>query len=226
MDEPRWTASADLPKPLTLAAEHMAGYRHEWYICGGWAVDLLLGRQTRDHLDVDIAVFEGDQHALHSHLAGWQLLGHDDAVADDCPDQWDGRWLKPPGHVHANTSTMAGTELDIQICPRAGDDWVLLTGASEPSFNLAMTECRGDNRWGELPVVSALIVLYFKALAPRWRMGSRAAPRPQDEADLEALLPTLDQTQRHWLRDAIAANEPDHPWLTKLWTGPSLTRKC
>lgn len=216
MDERLVTAQADLPKPLALAAEHMAGYRHDWFICGGWAVDLMLGRQTRDHLDVDIAVFEDDQRALHSHLEGWHLLGHDDAVADDCPDQWDGRWLTPPAHVHANTSTMLGTELDIQICPRTRDKWVLVTGATEPRINLPMTECRGESRWGELPVVSAVVILYFKALAPRWRMQPRQAPRPQDEADLDTLLPTLDPTQRHWLRQAIAANEPTHRWLTKL----------
>jgi len=218
MDERLSTAAAELPKPLALAAEHMAGYHGDWYICGGWAVDLLLGRQTRDHLDVDIAVFEDGQQALHTHLAGWHLLGHDDAVADDCQDQWDGRWLNPSAHVHANTPTMAGTELDIQICPRADDEWVLVTGASEPPMTMAMTECRGDNHWNELPVVSALVVLYFKALAPRWRMGSREVPRPKDEADLHALLPTLDATQRGWLHDAIATNEPDHRWLSKLRT--------
>jgi len=194
----------------------MAGYPHDWYICGGWAVDLLLGRQTRDHLDVDIAVFEPDQRALHSHLDGWQLLGHDDAVADDCPDQWDGRWLTPPAHVHANTPTMAGTELDIQICPRVGEEWVLVTGATEPRTTLPITSWRGQARWGALPVVSALVILYFKALAPRWQMTPRTAPRPHDDADLDSLLPTLDPTQRQWLRQAIAAIDPDHRWLAKL----------
>jgi lincosamide nucleotidyltransferase A/C/D/E len=40
------------------------------WIAGGWAVDALVGRQTRDHLDLDVAVDERDFDAL---LA---LLGH------------------------------------------------------------------------------------------------------------------------------------------------------
>ena len=216
MDEHQPTRQAGLAKPLMLAADHMVGYGLDWYICGGWAVDLLLGRQTRDHGDVDIAVLEDDQQALHAHLDGWQLLGHDDAVADDCPDQWDGRWLKPPAHVHANIPTMAGTELDIQICPRRGDEWVLVTGSSEPAASLSLADCRGVARWADLPVVSALVVLYFKALMPRWRMSPREALRPQDEADLDSLLPTLDPAQRNWLRRMIAKNEPTHGWLAKL----------
>lgn len=216
MDDIPSASQAALPKPLALAAEHMAGYPHEWFVCGGWAVDLLLGRQTRDHDDVDIVVFEDDQRALHSHLDGWQQLGHDDAVAEACLDQWDGRWLTPPAHVHANTETMAGTELDIQICPRTGDEWVLITGQTEKPTHLPMAECRGVARWSGLPVASAPVVLYFKALMPVWRLKPRQAPRPKDEADLDSLLPTLDRTQRHWLRQAISVIEPNHQWLGKL----------
>lgn len=205
-----------LPEPLRLAAEHMAGYPRAWFICGGWATDLLLGRQTRDHGDVDIAVFEDEQEALYRHLADWRLLGHDDAVADDCQDQWDGRSLTPPAHVHANTPSMAGTELDIQICPRIGDDWILATGADEPPAALSMPRCQGEARWGDLPVVSAPIVLYFKALMPRWRMTPRPAPRDHDEADLVNLLPRLSVAERRWLRDAVERTEPNHVWLSRL----------
>ncbi len=30
--------------------------RRGWYVCGGWALDLFLGRVTRAHKDVDVAV--------------------------------------------------------------------------------------------------------------------------------------------------------------------------
>ncbi|WP_161606344.1 nucleotidyltransferase domain-containing protein [Microlunatus speluncae] len=205
--------SLPLPAPLVRAAERFAGYDREWYVCGGWATDLLLGRQTRDHLDVDLVVWQHDQATLRSHLEGWQLLGHDNAVAGDCPDQWDGRRLEPPAHIHANTPTMAGTELDIQICELAGDEWVL---ATEPRITLPRSACRGEAAWGDLPVVSAAIIVYYKAIPPRWRTDPRPARRPHDEADFLALLPTLSRSQRSWLRHAIAADQPDHDWLRRL----------
>jgi len=207
---------APLPGPLVRAADHLAGYGHDWALCGGWAVDVLLGRQTRDHLDVDIAVFQEDQAELRSHLHGWRLVGHDDAVAEDCPDQWDGRWLDVPGHIHANTATMDGTELDIQICSRVDDAWVL---SDDPHVALPMSATHGIAPWGRLPVVSAPIILYYKAVPPRWRAkpdDPQPPRRPKDEADFTALLPLLAPQQRTWLHEAITAGQPDHDWLRRL----------
>ncbi len=53
-----------VPEPVARVADLMATYRGAWSICGGWAVDAWLGRQTRDHADVDIAVYQDDHHAL------------------------------------------------------------------------------------------------------------------------------------------------------------------
>lgn len=210
------TSNMPIPAPVARAADHLAGYGHDWFVCGGWAVDLLLGRQTRDHLDVDIAVFQEDQQALRAHLSGWKLLGHDDAVAEDCPDQWDGRWLKLPAHVHAGTDTMAGTELDIQICQRTATDWVF---SAEHQVTRMLDDCYGTSAWGGIPIVSPLVIIYYKALPPRWRAkptDSPPSPRPHDEADLAALAPTLNDAQRLWLREAIAAGNPGHSWLQRL----------
>ena len=207
------------PTPVSLAARHLEGYRGEWYICGGWAVDLLLATETRPHLDVDVAVFHHEQRHLHEHLRGWHTLGHDDAVADDCPDQWDGRELSVPGHVHANTPSMAGTELDIQINVRAGSEWIL---CDNPRVTLAHTESTaGPRPWG-VPLVSAPVVLYFKAAARGWRQDPAAppgTPREHDQADFEALRPILTPAQQSWLRQAIEAHDPDHPWLGELAYG-------
>jgi hypothetical protein len=206
-------SGAPLPDSLVRAADHLAGYGRDWFICGGWAADLLLGRQTRDHLDVDIQVFQEDQGVLRSHLGGWRLLGHDNAVAEDSPDQWDGRWLEPPAHIHANTESMAGTELDIQIGQRTGDEWIL---SNEPQVTLPVSACRGIASWGDLPVVSAPIIVYFKAIPPRYRTNPRPARRAHDEEDFDTLPPTLDPAQRAWLRTAITAHQPDHDWLSRL----------
>lgn len=218
---PRPLAAA--PTPVVLAAQHLEGYRGEWYICGGWAVDLLLGKETRPHLDVDVAVFQHEQRDLHEHLSGWSALGHDDAVSETCPDQWDGRELSVPAHIHANIGSMAGTELDIQINTRVGRDWLL---CENPRVTLPHEECVVDpEAWG-VPMVSAAVVLYFKAAARGWRGGLPAPAstlRDHDQADFDGLLPTLTQLQRTWLYQAISVHDADHPWLQRLARSPRST---
>jgi hypothetical protein len=36
--------------------ELMRGFAAPWWVAGGWALDLWLGRRTRDHEDLDVAV--------------------------------------------------------------------------------------------------------------------------------------------------------------------------
>ncbi|TMF97813.1 MAG: hypothetical protein E6I03_13425, partial [Chloroflexi bacterium] len=67
-----------IPEDVARIAELMSTYRAAWALAGGWAVDAWLGRLTRDHGDVDLAVFENDRQALFEHLAGWQLIAHEE----------------------------------------------------------------------------------------------------------------------------------------------------
>ena len=38
------------------AARRLAGVRAPWAVAAGWAIDLFLGRERRDHEDLEIAV--------------------------------------------------------------------------------------------------------------------------------------------------------------------------
>jgi hypothetical protein len=78
-----------VPEPIARVADLMFNYRADWCLCGGWAVDAWVGRETRDHGDVDLAVFQDDLPVLFEHLAAWQLIAHDPLG----PQQraWDGR---------------------------------------------------------------------------------------------------------------------------------------
>jgi hypothetical protein len=56
-----------------------------YWIIGGWAIDLAVGRVTRDHADVDVMLLERDKHAL------WNDLPADVQIA------WSGRRLTVHG---------------------------------------------------------------------------------------------------------------------------------
>ncbi|MGM7683701.1 nucleotidyltransferase domain-containing protein [Cytobacillus sp. Hm23] len=38
----------------------MSSYNKPWFIAGGWAIDLFIGKQTRPHHDLEIAIFRKD----------------------------------------------------------------------------------------------------------------------------------------------------------------------
>jgi hypothetical protein len=201
-----------VPEPVAPIAEVMSAFRAPWALCGGWAVDAWLGRQTRDHGDLDISVFIQDQRALFDHLAGWQLIAHDPHVPGNTSEPWDGRRLDLPGHIHGrleageglpdrlDAPSQQGFSLDIQLDERSGGDWIL---SHEPRITLPLRQSIQQSAWG-LPTVVPEALLFYKARGLRRR----------DKLDFLALLPHLTDEQRDWLRMAIAL--AGHPWVTQL----------
>lgn len=93
-------AGAFVPRPVAYVRDLLLGFAPSWLLCGGWAADAWLGRQTRDHFDVDIAVFHHDQSAIFQHFPDWALVGHDPNVPDETTEPWNGRHLDLPAHIH------------------------------------------------------------------------------------------------------------------------------
>ncbi len=207
-----------LPEPVARIATVMSTYRAPWALCGGWAVDAWLGAPSREHVDIDIAVFAQDGPALFEHLPGWQLLAHDPVFDAKSPgsnaEWWDGRRrLNCPSHIHARPPEFSGPvpegglawpkdgfTLDIQVCERDGDDWLLLR---DPRVAMPLRRSIVPGPW-QLPTVVPELLLFYKA----------ADLRRRDKADFAQLLPRLSAEQRVWLRDAIA--RVGHPWLAQL----------
>ncbi len=204
--------AAHVPEAVLGVAGLMSTYQPTWALCGGWAVDAWLDRQTRDHPDGDIAVFQDDHRALFDHLAGWQLIAHDPNVDGGTSEPWDGRRLDLPGHIHGrldageglpdrlDAATQQGFGLDIQLNERSGDEWIL---SHEPRISLPLQNGVRQSPWG-LPTVVPEVLLFFKARELRRR----------DKLDFLALLPHLTDEQRDWVREALSL--VGHPWLPQL----------
>jgi hypothetical protein len=192
--------------------EAFSGFSAPWALCGGWAVDAWVGRVTRKHVDVDIAIFIEDQRPLFEHLAGWQLVAHGPNAQPGVHSQWDGQRLDLPVHIHGRVDfgepipqgrdlmSEDGFDLDIQFSQRSDDNWVL---QREPLISVPIREAISESQWG-VPTLVPELLLFFKAFERR----------NQDSRDFAALLPELSGEQRRHLRDAISRTR--HPWLSEL----------
>ena len=56
-----------------------------WWIAGGWALDLFLGVQTREHEDIDVLFLRRDQHEIRAQLQGWDVQ---EAHPELLPSSW------------------------------------------------------------------------------------------------------------------------------------------
>lgn len=222
-------SSSDVPHSIAAAAESMAAYPSTWALCGGWAIDAWLGRQSREHGDIDITTFHDDQRALFHHLAGWNMVAHDAVDPGPTEDPWAGRELVLPVHVHArqpgpeNLAALRawtlpphehesdGLDFEFVLNARKGDHVIL---NEDPPITAPLGAYIEESPWG-LPTVTPAFLLFWKATA--YFFNPRFAKRnAMDEADFRALLPQVTGERRDWLRDAIASLHPDHPLLQVL----------
>jgi hypothetical protein len=51
----------------------MLGFNKTWIFAGGWAIDLFIGKETRQHQDIEIAIFRKDQLHLKKYLKEWEF---------------------------------------------------------------------------------------------------------------------------------------------------------
>lgn len=93
----RWaTVRPEEVAPFFLAASV------PWWIAGGWALDLFLGRQTREHRDLEAGVLRQDCARLLAALRGWEIFEARNGVLSrllavlDAPAK---KWLRESLHV-------------------------------------------------------------------------------------------------------------------------------
>jgi hypothetical protein len=82
-------------------AQLLAAVRVPWFVAAGWALDLFLGRQTREHGDLEIAVPAPDFGAVRDALAGYhfEVVGSGRAWPLDSPafGVMHQTWVSEPG---------------------------------------------------------------------------------------------------------------------------------
>jgi hypothetical protein len=179
-------------------AARMVGADLPWYVAGGWAIDLFLGRHTRDHENLEVSVpstFFERLRLRFPELDFWIPQGE--------------RRLAP-----MSTETLAGEShqtwayeraarvwrFDVFREPHDGGIWICRRDTSIRRPYREVFEVSADG----IPYVRPEICLLFKA----------KAARDKDRADFDAVLPRMSDAQRAWLHNALKRVHPDHDWIS------------
>jgi GrpB-like predicted nucleotidyltransferase (UPF0157 family) len=172
---------------LRSELEPLKYFRKPWFVAGGWAIDLFVGRNTRDHKDVDVAIFREDQFELRQHLPNW----HWEKLWNEAVVPWrEGERLELPAHeVHASSG---GHRLEFLLNERQGDFW---------EYRRDRTVVRSISHFQVdtgLPIFPPEVVLLYKS----------QSPSESDLADFRQAWPRLTSEPRQWLAEAMVKVRP------------------
>lgn len=185
------------PLPLDVAVQLFADAPFRWWVSGGHALELHLGRTWRAHDDTDISFCRRDSAAVRDHLRGWPI--HVAAAGVLTP--WDGGPLT--AEVHQNNlwcrqSTDGPWCLDLTISDGNGEHWIY---RRDPSLRVPWADAVLRSRSG-VPYLAPELQLLFKS----------TYRRPKDDVDAALVVPELDDRRVGFLRVTLGA---DDPWLVR-----------
>jgi hypothetical protein len=189
------------PASLVEVADRFRELKTPWWVAGGFAIELAVGHRIRDHGDIDVLLLRRDQLTAQQALPDWKWWAAD-----------------PPGSLRPWVSgeTLPESVHDIWCQPGPAEPWriqIMLEEAHDQDW-VSRRDPRVRRPIDTLGLISADGIPY---LAPEVQLFYKAKePRPKDEADLDAALPTLSDNQRHWLVHAITQAYGPHPWADRL----------
>jgi GrpB-like predicted nucleotidyltransferase (UPF0157 family) len=189
--------------PVEAVTQELEGCGFPWYISSGWALDLFLGQVTRVHHDVDVVVARADQLALYEHMTGrgWKFVTPLHGRLEPWPAHMRLELPRHQAHTHR-----AGQFIDFLLTDMADSVWRY---RRNPAAIRALDRAGLRSSQG-IPFLAPELVLLFKSK----NTGNRE--RDKDQADFERVYPQLAPEPRAWLRWALVATDPAHPWIDLL----------
>ena len=193
--------------PLSIGEVHslFQGASFPWWIAGGLAVELAVGRTIRSHGDIDVLVLRRDQSLVRNILADWDCW-----VAD------------PPGHlrpwglkealpfgVHdiwCRKSANNPWQFQVMIDEYDENGWV---SRKDPNIKLSINEITHSTA-PSIPYLAPHVILFYKAKNPEGK----------HQIDFDALIQSKASFNRTWLHQSISNfYGSSHPWVKQLELG-------
>ena len=186
------------PLRLTATVEMFSDAPFRWWMSGGHALELHVGRSWRDHDDIDVGVMRRDVPALRSILDRWDVR----VAAAGRLLAWSGEALEIGLHQNnlwCRRTSDGPWQLDVTIGEGDDEGWMY---RRDPRIRFP---------WSEAVVRTANGIPY---LAPDLQLLFKAKnPRAKDDLDAQVVIPELDQMRRDRLRWMLPSS---HPWHSHL----------
>jgi hypothetical protein len=185
------------------AARRFAHVQAPWYVAAGWAIDLFLGGQRREHEDLEVAIPAASLSEFAEALEGLEIYAvkvPGNATFTPIDRAGDGlaethqTWVRDPESGH--------WRLDLFREPGDGETWIC---RRDDRIRLPYDEVIAHTGDG-IPYGRPEVVLLYKA----------KHAREKDEDDFEAVLPHLTGTARVRLAGWLGLVHPGHRWLAAL----------
>jgi hypothetical protein len=179
----------------------MDGFAQSWWVVGGHAIEAFTGVR-RFHEDIDLVVYTEHVPQLRTQLGGRFHLWSNDGGTFRIIDDEHPEPLDPLSQIWMRENAQSPWRVDCILNGSVDGRW---QSKRDPSL-VADLE---DVTWVADDGVRYLnpeIALLFKA----------KQARAKDGIDLANSWPLLNADRRAWLREAVAAAYPDHPWTAQL----------
>jgi hypothetical protein len=176
----------------------MTGFEKTWFIAGGWAIDLFIGKETREHKDIEIVIFRKDQFYLKDYLKEWEFK----KVINGEFHIWEDEFLELPIHEIHTSNKLTGDTIEVLLNESEDNDWRFRRDLriSYPLHSVWSYSEKG------IPYLNPEIVLLYKA----------KNTREKDHQDFMEIRDYLDNENIQWLRKALELHAPTHKWLQFL----------
>jgi hypothetical protein len=182
------------PLALEEVVRLFMGFPARWWISGGHALELHLGRSWREHEDSDVGVLRQDFAALRELLVGWDVQ----VAAAGRLSPWLGstpRAEASQNNLWCRTSADRPWCLDVTVGEGDEECWIY---RRDPTVRV---------RWDEAVLRSEGGIPY---LAPELQLLFKSKDvRPKDDVDAHEVIPELTGDRRRKLGDFLL---DDHPW--------------
>ncbi|NBD23554.1 hypothetical protein GT019_06680 [Paenibacillus sp. T1] len=173
-----------------------------WCIAGGWALDLHLRKQTREHSDIDVIITREEQLIAYQHLIrDWILYRAEDGKLS----LWEGEYLNSTNDVWVSKNDESPWAFQLMIMDTEENSW---TYKRDKSIRRPMDEIFLRTDEG-IPYLRPEIQLLHKA-------GSSQV-REKDYIDFQTMLPSLLSQEKAWLKSSLMRQFPEsHAWVEFL----------
>lgn len=200
-DSPSASATPWAPLAPDAVAELLSAASVRWWLSGGAALDRWVGRSIRPRTNIDVSVVAGDLAALVAVLpegfSAWAPAGEDDRIVPfaDAPTDAD---LQP---VLIRDDAAGAWVLQVNAEDGAPRAWVY---KRDPRLTLPWDRAVLD--LDGIPTGAPEVQLVWKALRPR----------PEDDVDKDAVLPTLSDEAKRTYETALLRIHPHSSWTIPI----------